>query len=234
MQNGKLEGPVPLALTTGPSNTPSPGAKIKICGLCREEDVSFANEALPDFVGFVFAPSRRQVSYAQAARFRERLKAPILPVGVFVNVACEDIQRLYADGVIALAQLHGTEDAAYRDALKACCPVPVIQAIRMEGPLLPERLASLRAEYLLLDSGGGGTGRPFQWELLRSAPILRPYFLAGGITWDNLDAALGYGPYGIDVSSGAETQGRKDRDKMIRLVQRVRDQDEKVRKALGR
>lgn len=199
--------------------------KIKICGLCREADISFANEAMPDFVGFVFAPSRRQVSPSQAARFRDRLQAPIIPVGVFVNAAIAEIQALFADGVIALAQLHGTEAPAYLSALKACCTVPVIQAIRVEGPedLVPGQHNDHLADYLLLDSGSGGTGRPFQWNLLRTLRPALPYFLAGGITVDNLGEALGYRPYGIDVSSGAETKGFKDRAKMVRLVQQVRE-----------
>ena len=199
--------------------------KIKICGLCREADISFANEALPDFIGFVFAPSRRQVSPSQAARFRDRLKEPIIPVGVFVNAPIADIKALFADGVIALAQLHGTEDPAYLSALKACCTVPVIQAIRVEGPddLVPGQRQDLLADYLLLDSGPGGTGQPFQWDLLRTLRPAPPYFLAGGITLDNLGEALGYRPYGIDVSGGAETQGCKDPVKMVRLVQRVRE-----------
>ncbi|MDR3114619.1 MAG: phosphoribosylanthranilate isomerase [Treponema sp.] len=199
--------------------------KIKICGLCREEDVSFANEAMPDFVGFVFAPSRRHVSPSQAARLRARLQEPIIPVGVFVNAAIAEIGALFADGVIAIAQLHGTEDTAYLRDLKARCAVPVIRAVPVEGPetLVPWQHKDPFADYLLLDSGPGGTGRPFQWDLLRSLKPALPYFLAGGITLDNLKEGLSYRPYGIDVSSGVETKGFKDRAKMIRLVRRVRE-----------
>ncbi|MDR1985993.1 MAG: phosphoribosylanthranilate isomerase [Treponema sp.] len=199
--------------------------KIKICGLCREDDVSFANEAMPDFAGFVFAPSRRQVSPSQAVRFRDRLEEPIIPVGVFVNAPIAEIKALFADGVIALAQLHGREDSAYLSALKACCAAPVIRAIRVERheDLVPWQRKDPLVDYLLLDSGPGGTGRSFQWDLLGTGRPASPYFLAGGITLDNLGEALAYRPYGIDVSSGAETQGFKDRTKMVRLVQRVRE-----------
>ncbi|MDR2633737.1 MAG: phosphoribosylanthranilate isomerase [Treponema sp.] len=199
--------------------------KVKICGLCREEDVSFANEAMPDLVGFVFAPSRRRVSPTQAARLRERLKEPIGSVGVFVNAAVADIAALVADGLISWVQLHGNEDEAYLRALKACCSAALIRAIRVEGPedLVPRRQPAQLADYLLLDSGPGGTGRSFQWDLLGDWRPGLPYFLAGGITLDRLEEALAYRPYGIDVSSGVETGGLKDRDKMLRLVARVRE-----------
>ncbi|MDR2393613.1 MAG: phosphoribosylanthranilate isomerase [Treponema sp.] len=199
--------------------------KVKICGLCREADVSFANEAMPDFVGLVFAPSRRQVSPAQAARLREHLKEPILPVGVFINAAIADIAALLADGVITVVQLHGNEDEAYVRALKACRSAQVIRAVRVGGreDLVSWQYKKHPADYLLLDSGPGGTGRSFQWGLLRTVRPVQPYFLAGGITLDTLGEALAYRPYGIDVSSGVERGGVKDRDTMLRLVERVRE-----------
>jgi phosphoribosylanthranilate isomerase len=85
-------------------------AKIKICGLVREDDIAYVNEARPDYAGFVFAKSRRQVTTAHAAKLRERLAEGIVPVGVFVDAPPEDIGILYREGVIAIAQLHGHED----------------------------------------------------------------------------------------------------------------------------
>ena len=84
--------------------------KIKICGLFRSEDIDYVNEARPDYVGFVFAESRRQVSPEQAANLRSRLANGIVPVGVFVNAPAANIAALYRDGVISIAQLHGAED----------------------------------------------------------------------------------------------------------------------------
>jgi phosphoribosylanthranilate isomerase len=92
--------------------------KIKICGLSRDEDVDYVNEALPDFAGFVFAQSKREVSPAQAARLRRRLAESVTTIGVFVNAPVEDISALYRDGVISLAQLHGNEDETYISRLK--------------------------------------------------------------------------------------------------------------------
>jgi phosphoribosylanthranilate isomerase len=112
---------------------------IKICGLFREEDVDFANEAGPDFIGLVFAESRRRVSARKAGILRSRLRDGIVPVGVFVNAPPEEIAALYQGGIIGMAQLHGHEDAPYTRRLKALSAaagrptVPVIKALRMGG-----------------------------------------------------------------------------------------------------
>jgi phosphoribosylanthranilate isomerase len=205
-------------------------AKIKICGLFRDEDIDFANEAGPDYAGFVFAKSRRQVSPAQAAQLRARLRSGVTPVGVFVNAAVNDIANLCRDGVIGMVQLHGSEDAAYiealRGALGASAAVPVIKAVRAESREAVLEAALTGANYLLLDHGAGGTGQSFDWALLEGGDFLAelpvPCFLAGGIDVYNAEEALALKPFGIDVSSGAETGGVKDRDKMIRLAAMAR------------
>jgi phosphoribosylanthranilate isomerase len=223
--------------------------KIKICGLFREEDAACANEAKPDYAGFVFAESRRQVSPALAARIRGRLDRNIVPVGVFVNAPVADISALYRDGIIDIVQLHGDEDAAYsarrrevaaqagRGAPPLIKAFPADKAAADRG-LVPA-LRALPADYYLLDSGSGGTGRSFNWELIKElrsgpdsrgdpgpwsnrSPVSRPWFLAGGIGLHNIGEALALEPFGVDVSSGAETGGFKDREKMIRLTEIVR------------
>jgi phosphoribosylanthranilate isomerase len=204
--------------------------KIKICGLFREADVDFANEAGPDFIGFVFAESRRRVSIQKAGFLRSRLRDGIVPVGVFVNTPPKEIVALYRDGIIGMAQLHGREDAPYTCRLKTLSaagrtPIPVIKALRMGGPAWtgwddPALYAG--ADYLLLDSGSG-SGKTFDWSLLGSSPsIPLPWFLAGGVSMENIDRALSYMPSAVDVSSGAETDGVKDRQKITALVKRVR------------
>ncbi|MDR1900941.1 MAG: phosphoribosylanthranilate isomerase [Treponema sp.] len=222
-------------------------AKIKICGLFREEDIEAANEAKPDFIGFVFAPSRRRVSAENALRLRRRLSPDIIPAGVFVNAPVAEAAALYRKGIIALVQLHGSEDGAYIAALKDACGAPVIKAVRVETgddlafwkALAPEAGTPSAAEqyrpelrgapdYLLFDQGGG-TGKCFDWGLLEKfqgfGGFNAPCFLAGGIDSNNIAEALSLKPYGIDVSSGAETGGIKDREKMIRLVRRVRAEE---------
>jgi phosphoribosylanthranilate isomerase len=194
--------------------------KIKICGLRRAADVAACNAALPDYIGFVFAQqSKRYVTPQEALQLRKQLAPGILPVGVFVNAEIDFIERLYDNGVIKLAQLHGQEDARYIRQLQAVCAVPIIQVLQVTGKL-PE--APSTADFLLLDSGAG-SGEPFDWSLATPAATQqKPWFLAGGISLANLDAALALQPYAIDVSSGAETGGWKDAEKISALVERVR------------
>lgn len=188
--------------------------KIKICGLFNREDIDYANEALPDYVGFVFAESRRQIDFDDAREYGKRLDSRIKRVGVFVNSDIDDIARLYDDGVIDMAQLHGDEDEAYAAALKSRCGVPVIKAVinnaRWQG----------EADYLLFD-GGKGEGKMFDWSLIPEQP--KPFFLAGGINKNNIAEAAKLNPYCIDISGGAETNGVKDREKIIELVRIIRE-----------
>ncbi|MDR1073716.1 MAG: phosphoribosylanthranilate isomerase [Treponema sp.] len=193
---------------------------IKICGLFREDDIPFANEALPDYIGFVFAESRRAVSIRQAASLREKLDPAIVPVGVFVNAPPELPISLARDGVIGAAQLHGNEDEAYIALLKAETGVPVIRAIRAPSRADIKAGEKSAADCLLLDSGAG-SGKRFDWSVI--GVCNKPYFLAGGIDVATIAEALSYRPFGVDVSSGAETGGVKDREKMLSLVRAVRE-----------
>ncbi|MDR2921772.1 MAG: phosphoribosylanthranilate isomerase [Treponema sp.] len=205
--------------------------KIKICGLFREQDIDYVNEARPDYAGFVFAESKRKISRAFAARLRRRLSGGIIPVGVFVNAPAADIAALYRENIIAIAQLHGTEDGEYIARLKEASaaggnrPVEVIKTVRsaeLEKNIPP----AAGAEYYLIDSGAG-SGKTFNWELLNSTGMnahktAKPWFLAGGIGLDNIERAMTFSPYALDVSSGAETDGIKDRDKIVQLVLMVK------------
>jgi phosphoribosylanthranilate isomerase len=205
--------------------------KIKICGLFREQDIDCVNEARPDYAGFVFAKSKRRVSADFAAGLRGRLLDEIVPVGVFVNAAIADIAALYNENVIAVAQLHGTEDDEYITRLKEASasggkrPVEVIKTIKSAELERKAPIAS-GADYYLIDSGAG-SGKAFNWELLNSPGMsalkeAKPWFLAGGIGLDNIRLALGFNPYALDISSGAETKGIKDRAKIVQLVSIIR------------
>jgi phosphoribosylanthranilate isomerase len=270
--------------------------KIKICGIFREQDIDYINEARPDYCGFVFAESKRQVSPAQAARLRQRLAEGIAAVGVFVNAPIENIIALYRDGTINIAQLHGDEDETYIVELKDASaksgkePNPIIKVIKSEifntlsrrhgghgdhgeykknykkpcpqqqtaprsgvdvqiqhvvaptkstvciqkresfsfrsgrpcPPCLREMYSKVNnADYYLFDSGAG-SGETFDWGLLNSLNIEKPWFLAGGINLDNIGQAMAINPFGIDVSSGVETGGVKDREKILQLVATIR------------
>lgn len=199
--------------------------RIKLCGLRTPADIRAANALRPDFVGFVFAPaSRRAVTPAVAARLRQFLSPGIRAVGVFVRAQPEAAAHLANAGVIDLIQLHGGEDAAYLERLRALTGAPVIQAFRMDDPRQAAQAGQCRADFLLLDSGPGGTGTAFDW---RAVPALAtPYFLAGGLTPGNVGAAIRrLHPYGVDVSSGIETDGAKDAEKMAAFVAAVRKED---------
>lgn len=195
--------------------------KIKLCGLRREQDIETANELGPSYIGFVFAPaSRRAVTPEQAAALRARLAPGIAAVGVFVDEAPETVAALLRDGVIDLAQLHGAEDAAYLARLRALTDRPLIQAFRVRTAEDVRAAEASGADAILLDSGAG-TGRTFDWSILRAAA--RPYFLAGGLDPENVGAAVtALRPYAVDVSSGIETGGVKDAAKMRRFVEAVR------------
>ncbi|MDD4715384.1 MAG: phosphoribosylanthranilate isomerase [Oscillospiraceae bacterium] len=200
--------------------------KIKICGLSRQEDIAAVNEARPDYVGFVFAPSRRQVDPDRAKRLKKALNPGILAVGVFVNALAEEILPLCRAGVIDLIQLHGEENAAYITALKARTHAPVIRAVRVRSKAQVLRAQEIPCDYLLLDAYRkgmpGGTGEGFDWSLL--PPLSKPFFLAGGIRLETVKTAASVCPYCLDVSSGAETGGRKDPNKIKALVRAVREE----------
>ena len=192
--------------------------KIKVCGIFRDEDIEYVNEGQPDYIGFVFAASRRQLSPEQASRLRQKLESGIVPVGVFVNAPAVEIAALYRDGIISIAQLHGGEDMEYIKQLKELCGIPVIKTIRVEKTA---NCSSIVPDYYLIDPGAGG-GRAFDWNILEPQKIARPWFLAGGINQNNIEAAMVLEPFCIDVSSGAETAGVKDRKKILQLTGAVK------------
>ena len=238
--------------------------RVKICGLFRDEDIDFVNEARPDYAGFVFAKSPRQVSTALAQYLRFRIADGITPVGVFVNAPIAMVTELYQNGIISIAQLHGTEDESYITQLKRLSVsairqtrIPEIKVIktinselfeknmkpqrtRRNTELLKQKSSSLRetpsnfscgtpwlnnipnnADYILLDSGSG-SGKTFNWDMLKSIKFSKPWFLAGGINIKNINQTKELNPFAIDVSSGVETDGVKDRKKILDIVAAAR------------
>ncbi len=196
--------------------------KVKICGLSRISDIEAVNEAEPEYVGFVFVDgSRRRVTPEQALALRHRLLPRIVPVGVFVNERIDHVLALVRNGVIDAVQLHGTEDDAYVQRLATLSDKPIIRAIGVGSVNDVARQTATSADYLLLDSPGGGTGIHFDWKLAHSPN--KPFFLAGGLSIENVaDAIRQTKPFAVDVSSGVETNGYKDRDKILSFVRTVR------------
>lgn len=197
------------------------GTKIKICGLFRPEDIEYANRVHPDYIGFVFwEKSRRRVTAEQAAELKGKLKPGILAVGVFVDAPCKEIISLLNTDVIDIAQLHGEETEEDIQYIQAVTGKPVIKAVKVRSRYDVEAWLDSSADYLLFDSGMG-SGVTFDWELL--ADVKREFLLAGGLNPGNLEEALErIQPYGVDLSSGVETDGVKDFEKMRAVVDLVR------------
>lgn len=193
--------------------------KVKFCGLKRPCDIAWANELHPDYVGFVFAGTKRRVSDDLAAALRKALDPSIPAVGVFVDDEFSHMAALVKAGVIQVIQLHGREEEECVQHLRQDLKVPVIKAFSIANEDDVQKALASRADYILLDQGAGGTGKAFDWSLLRH--IDRPYFLAGGLTPQNAAQAAALQPYALDVSSGIETDGVKDRDKMTLFMTRL-------------
>lgn len=198
--------------------------KVKICGLQSEDDISYANELKPDYVGFVFLKGRRRyISPEKAARLRELLDPAIQCVGVFVNEPIENVISLFNSETIQVAQLHGHEDVDYAKQLKELCNKPIIKAFIIKNEDDINKALSYDCDYLLLDNGLG-TGETFDWSLIRN--IDKPFFLAGGLTPENVQEAIALThPYGVDSSSGVETDCHKDYNKIKAFINAAHIQD---------
>ena len=196
--------------------------KIKICGLFREQDIDYVNEAKPDFAGFVFAKSHRQVSKETARKLKNKLDKNILAVGVFVNEDINKIAEFCNENIIDLVQLHGDEDDKYITELKKVCSKKIIKAMKVKNGEDIIRWRNSQADCLMFDAGMG-QGKTFDWNLLKN--FIRPYFLAGGINENNIEQAIKLNPYCIDVSSGVETNKVKDKQKILNIVKAVKAVD---------
>lgn len=182
--------------------------KVKICGITRPEDADLAIALGADFLGFVFVPeSPRHVTPEKAMQCGGNASA-FQRVGVFRNAPAEEILRSIEVAKLDMVQIHGAA---------ICLGVPTIHAFKVDDTL-PD--TSSTADYILFDTGGG-TGRTFDWSLLASYPRTKPFFVAGGITPDNITQAIAATrPFAIDLASGVErAPGIKDHDKMKRLFE---------------
>lgn len=191
---------------------------IKLCGLSRACDIEVANKLKPQYIGFVFyGKSKRYVSPTKAKELRSLLLPDIKVVGVFVNEEIDNILSLVNNEIIDIIQLHGSENEEYINKLKKITTTPVIKAFSIKNEEDVKNAEKSNAHYILLDSGKGGTGEVFNWQLLKN--IKRDYFLAGGLDSDNVATAIkALKPFGVDVSSGIETNGYKDKEKMAKFV----------------
>jgi len=196
---------------------------VKICGIQTAEHAQAAVAAGADLLGFVFAPSKRQITAEHARDIISSLPDSIQTVGVFVNEIPERMEKIAATAGLDYIQLHGDEDIAVAEAL----PFKVIKAFPVTEETLPI-IKDFPADYYILDSpiGGarGGNGTVFDWDLAKDLPIDRnKIMLAGGLTPKNVEEAIErLSPVGVDVSSGVETNGIKDIDKIQEFIKNAK------------
>lgn len=205
---------------------------IKLCGLTREEDIKKANEIKPEYVGFVFyEKSRRNVSREKARKLRSLLNPEIKTVGVFVDANPVEIEDLFEERIIDVAQLHGNESDDYIKELQDK-NIPVIKTFKANAPEELIKAEKSSADMIMFDAGNG-EGKPIN-DLNILTYIERPFILAGGLNQENVANAIKVtNPYGVDVSSGIETDNLKDGNKMKEFVNAVRT-DKNAAKSKGR
>ena len=190
--------------------------KVKICGLSTVEAVETAVLAGADYIGFVFAESKRQVSLEQACELAKLVTGKTKIVGVFVSPSLEDLEQAIGQVPLDIVQIHGTFD----EALIPKISVPVIRAIQLSDQ---EAKVTSPADFLLFDAPVAGSGQTFDWDLLKDQKIQQDFFIAGGLTVDNVRQAREiFQPYALDVSSGVETDGHKDIEKIKAFIEGVK------------
>ena len=201
--------------------------KVKMCGISKVETIPAVVDAKPDYMGLVFAPSKRQVTVEQAKTLVDELhkQYEIKTVGVFVNETVENLIKIAEEVKLDVIQLHGDEDETFIQSLKECTNVEVWKAVQVRSAADAEKWIDSSADMLLFDAyhkdERGGTGEVFDWSSLDE--FERPFMLAGGIDSTNVARAIRtVRPYGIDISSGIETDGMKDNEKIKAFTHIVR------------
>ena len=191
--------------------------KVKICGLSTKEAVKTAVSAGADYIGFVFAPSKRQVTLEQAAEMAKLIPANVKKVGVFVSPNRKELLEAIEKVGLDLVQIHG--QAA--DDLFENLPCASIQAVQVDGD---GHVPNSQADYLLFDAPVAGSGQTFDWGRLDTTELAQPFFIAGGLNENNVARAIQhFSPFAVDVSSGVETDGQKDHEKIRRFIERVKN-----------
>ncbi len=231
---------VPSAPTVDEATQSSYEVKVKFCGITQEDTVPVLLETQPDYVGFVFAPSKRQVTVEQAQSITKSLQDSVNPtsgnkccsrVGVFVNETIRTIVEIAKAVPLSVVQLHGDETVTYIETLRIQLQeeqlefIEIWKAIQVQGKedILPWKQAPI--DGLVVDAYSkeerGGTGKTIDWSLLDDVQV--PYYLAGGIGLHNVARAIRrLQPYGLDMSSSLETNGQKDVKKIKSMAQIIK------------
>lgn len=190
--------------------------KVKICGLSTKEAVKTAVSAGADYIGFVFAPSKRQVTVEQATELAKFIPSHIQKVGVFVSPSRAELLEAVDKVGLDFVQVHGQ----VVDKLFENLPCGSIQAVQVDEN---GHVPNSQADYLLFDAPIAGSGQTFDWGQLDTTELAQPFFIAGGLNEDNVARAIQhFSPFAVDVSSGVETDGQKDHEKIRRFIERVK------------
>ena len=190
--------------------------KVKICGLSTKGAVEVAVSAGADYIGFVFAPSKRQVTLEQAAELAKIIPTYVKKVGVFVSPSRSELLEAIEKVGLDLVQIHDQ----VTDDLFVKLPCANIQAVQVDGN---GHVPNSQADYLLFDAPVAGSGQTFDWGQLDTTELAQPFFIAGGLNEDNVKEAIQhFTPYAVDVSSGVESNGQKDQEKIRRFIERVK------------
>lgn len=209
-------------------------ARVKICGLKREDDVLCVNRHLPDFAGFVFAESPRRISPETAEKLAEMLDKRIKRVGVFVNESMDTAVEIFKRCRLDIIQLHGDETPEYVDRMRAAAPEAVLwKAVRIKNAGSINGLKNCNADFFVLDAFSklryGGTGEAFDWKIAAGSGFCDKIVIAGGLTALNVREAIRIArPYAVDASSGVETDGYKDEAKIRDFIRAVRCEEREV------
>lgn len=201
---------------------------VKVCGITTLDSAQAAADASADFIGFVFAPSTRQIDPLKAKEIAETLPLSIKKVGVFVNESIINIESISRLVGLDYIQLHGDETTEFANELS----LPIIKALNVNNSLI-SNLHHFPADYFIIDSPGkkfrGGSGEVFDWNQLTDLNIdLSKVFLAGGLNEKNVKSAIKtVNPIGVDVSSGVETDGKKDITKIKQFLKQAKERTNK-------
>ena len=204
---------------------------IKICGITKPKEIEFINELHPDYIGFVFAKSKRKVTGKEASTLAKTLDKSIKTVGVFRNNSIEEIEEVLKFIDLDVVQLHGSEDEELIKELKSKGNFKVWKAISIGEDFDSSKSLDYSVDAFLLDGSAPGSGKRFKWDLVDKSKFNKKFILAGGINEDNVEEGIKlFNPDGVDVSSGVEVVTEngfiKDYEKMKRIIRKVRENNE--------
>lgn len=204
---------------------------VKFCGMRRIEDIEYANQCRPDYAGFILSDGfKRSVDFGTFCELDTYFDRDIKRVGVFVNEPLENILHCAYNETLDVIQLHGDEDGEYIQSLREIFSGEIWKAVRAKCPDDIESADRMSCDKLVIDSYSenayGGTGKRVNTEIVKNAKFTKPFFIAGGITEENISEIIkAVTPYGVDLSSGIETDGLKDLNKMKNIIRILKEEN---------